>query len=170
MGNSRRLIQPVYDNSDKQLTYCVLMERYKRAVTSEFYFEAMLIVYAMIEDRLRSFLYHIGAFHSMEDLKLNVSSTRNILNRLYFGLDEKAKDSILNINSISGKVNLIRGTLKWSRGFNGVPEEPYLEVLKEEYVRCLDISGMLHVLDEIEEWSRYRNEVIHGLLNKTWKV
>ena len=52
----KRLIQPVSDNKDKQRTYTENMAKYKKAIAGEFFFEAMLIDYAMLEDRLRSFL------------------------------------------------------------------------------------------------------------------
>ena len=54
-------ICPVSNNTDKQRTYKENCAKYKKAIQGEFYFEAMLISYAMLEDRLRSFLYHIGA-------------------------------------------------------------------------------------------------------------
>ena len=55
-----RLISPVTDNIDKQRTYREQMGRYKRAMQEGFYFEAMLISYATIEDRLFSMLYHMA--------------------------------------------------------------------------------------------------------------
>ena len=57
---SGRLIDPVNDNKDKENTYRTNLRRYNKAMKEGFYFEAMLIDYAMMEDRLRSFLYHIG--------------------------------------------------------------------------------------------------------------
>ena len=62
----KRLIQPVSDNKDKQRTYTENMAKYKKAIAGEFFFEAMLIDYAMLEDRLRSFLYYIGLLKSRD--------------------------------------------------------------------------------------------------------
>ena len=38
-------------------------------------------------------------------------------------------------------------------------------MLKSEY-EGLDIGGLLTTLDQIDIWREYRNEIIHGLLNK----
>ena len=55
---NERQIKQVEDNKEKQQTYSKQLGRYKLAIRNEFYFEAMLIVYAMLEDRLLSFLYY----------------------------------------------------------------------------------------------------------------
>lgn len=58
MANAR--IKPVEGNTEKQQTYRKQIEKYNRAMQFEFYYEAFMIDYAMIEDRLRSMLYHMG--------------------------------------------------------------------------------------------------------------
>ena len=166
MKNDGRLIEVVKDGYEKKETYRQQIGRYRKAMDNGFYFEAMLITYAMLEDRMKSFLYYIGAFRRTEDSKLNVSTTKNILRRLYYGTEANAKGKRVDINKISTKEALIRATLDWVNEKEGTPEEPYLAVLKKEYEGCLDIGGLLDVLDEIREWRQYRNEVIHGLLNK----
>ena len=60
----QRKIKPVNDNSDKAMTYREFMSKYNKAMKSECYFEALLIAYAFIEDRLRAYLYYIGVFTS----------------------------------------------------------------------------------------------------------
>ena len=44
----------------KYLTYKAMKENLKRAITSEFYYEAIFIEYAILEDRLESLLRHAG--------------------------------------------------------------------------------------------------------------
>ena len=39
-------------------------------------------------------------------------------------------------------------------------------MLKKEYEGNLDIGGLLETLECVDKWRKYRNEVIHGLLNK----
>ena len=53
-------VKTILNNKDKQNTYKHLMGKYRKAVNSECYFEALLIVYAMLEDRFRSMIYHSG--------------------------------------------------------------------------------------------------------------
>ena len=57
---SKRIISPVNDNAEKQLTYRKMMGRYNMAIKYGFYYEAIMIAYAMIEDRLRAMIYHMG--------------------------------------------------------------------------------------------------------------
>ena len=166
MSKNKKEIDAVKDNKDKQVTYAYQMKRYKKALNNEFYFEAMLIEYAMLEDRLRSFLFYIGALRNVEDEKLNVAKTKGFLRSLYFGSKENAANKKLDINQISIKENLIRATVKWAIQYEGKPENQYMDILKSEYVACLDMDGLLSTLDEIDKWRKYRNEVIHGLLNK----
>ena len=165
MAEKEKQIAAVKDNAEKQEAYRKQLGRYRRALNSEFYFEAMLIVYAMIEDRLRSFLYYIGALHKADDPKLNVKQTKAILRRLYFGSDEAALGQKMKLGLISTKEKLIRNTLTWTLEYEGIPEETYLAVLKSAY-EGLDIGGLLATLDQIDDWRGYRNEIIHGLLNK----
>lgn len=166
MADKEKLIAAVTTNTEKQATYREQLGRYRRALNNEFYFEAMLIVYAMLEDRMRSFLYYIGALRRSDDPKLNVSQTKGILRRLYFGSDEAAFGQKMDLNQISTKENLIRSTVSWAMEHEGIPDDQYLAVLKSEYEGCLDMDGLLTVLDDVDTWRDYRNEIIHGLLNK----
>lgn len=166
MADKEKMIDAVKSNTEKQATYREQLGKYKRALNNEFYFEAMLIVYAMLEDRMRSFLYYIGALRRADDPKLNVRQTKEILRRLYFGSAEAAFRQKMDLNQISTKENLIRSTVSWAIEYEGIPDEQYLAVLKSEYEGCLDMDGLLTVLDEVDIWRDYRNEIIHGLLNK----
>ena len=165
MGKERQ-IAVVKDNSDKQVTYREQLGKYKRALNNEFYFEALLIVYAVLEDRMRSFLYYIGAVRRADSTKLNVSRTKSILRRLYFGSDEEAEGKRIDLTQISAKQQLIASTITWTLEYEGVPEESYLAILKDQYESCLNMDSFLSTLDEINDWRDYRNEIIHGLLNK----
>lgn len=166
MSTNEANIVPVDGNTGKQDTYRMQLGRYKKALEQGFYFEAMIIVYAMMEDRMRSFLYYIGAFRKPEDRKMNVTKTKGILRRLFYGSEEAAAGKKLDVNQISSKEYLIRATLRYVIDCEGTPEEAYLAVLKREYEGCLDLDGFLTTLDQIDEWRQYRNEIIHGLLNK----
>lgn len=159
-------IASVYNNLDKQTTYREQLGKYKVALEHEFYFEAMLIVYAMMEDRMRSFLYHIGAFRQPDARQLNVSKTKGDLRRLYFGSDEAAENKKLTFDNISCKEKMIRATLNWAISSDSPVSGTYLDVLRSEYQKCLDMDGFLNTLDHIDQWLKYRNEVIHGLFNK----
>lgn len=164
MEGSTKQITSVSNNMEKQQAYRQQIGRYSLAMKNGFYYEALLITYAMIEDRLRSFLYYIGAIREFDSVGLDVAKTRKSLRRLYFGSDEAANNKSLQINQYAPKRALISKTLALID--EPKPDEGYLRVLTEEYVRCLDIGGLRSVLSETETWCEYRNEIIHGLLNK----
>lgn len=168
MSNQNRLIERVKDNKDKQHTYQVQLGRYKKAIANEFYFEAMMIVYATLEDRLRSFLYYIGTFRDVNDSKIckTKAKSNDTLRKLYSTHLDTPSNSRINFNNISTKIAMIRATLNWAIACDCTPTDEYLKVLKREYEGCVDMDGLLSTLANIESWCRYRNEVVHGLLNK----
>lgn len=72
-----RKIRPVTDGVDKEATYKTQIERYDKAVKNGFYFEAMLIVYAIMEDRLRAWLFYSDVLipDSQQDLIIKGAKT-----------------------------------------------------------------------------------------------
>lgn len=158
-----RQIQPVQDNKDKQNTYRVLMGRYNGAVMHRFYFEALLIDYALLEDRLRSYLYHSGALNDRNSTKIACSKTKKDIKDIVCLYE---KNPNLGISNIIGKIKIIKAIATWT-GEVMLDENAsdYKKVLKKQY-ESLDISGLLSCLQEISEWCTYRNEVIHAVMNK----
>ena len=72
----------------------------------------------------------------------------------------------LGITNISGKAKIIRFVLKWAAYTDGgYAHDKHLTILKAQ-CEGLDIAGLIWALDELQLWCAYRNEVIHGLMNK----
>lgn len=162
-----RKICPVSNNTDKQLTYKENCAKYKKAIQEEFYFEAMLISYAMMEDRFRSFLYHIGALANRDSIKVSCGKTNKQLKEIIDTYKRNKENNSLGIINITGKMKIIRCTLEWAATVDGgYEDDKYLLALKNQYDGNVDIQEMLSVLEEIREWLDYRNEIIHALLNK----
>ena len=160
---NERLIKPAENNIEKAYTYRQMKGRYSKAMSEKFYFEAMMIDYAMIEDRLRSFIYHIGGMNNRTSSKLDNKTSKVFLIPLYNGFCNK-KSAGVCLNNISTKYNLIRAVLSWVETTEGA-EGKYQQKLKFA-CESLDIDDVLNCMDELEKWCKYRNEVIHGLLNK----
>ena len=161
-----RQIEVIKNTKDKQLTYSRMLGRYKAAVSKEFYLEALLIDYAMIEDRLRSFIYYCGGISNRSAKKFNVkqgvdAKVRNIIEE--YG--RSGDDNRLTITTIYGKIKIVRSLLSWAATTDEKPVDSYLKALKSDLEK-VDIGGLLDTLDEIELWRKYRDEVIHGVLNK----
>ena len=110
---AKRKIQPVTDNLDKQRTYREHKGRYKRAMENEFFFEALLIDYALLEDRLRSMIYHMGFLKDRTAYKVWTKKSACLQEMIssYKNADENCQ---LGITNISGKAKIIRCILKWA--------------------------------------------------------
>lgn len=162
-----RIISPVNSNIDKQRTYKENCAKYKKAVQEEFYFEAMLISYAMLEDRLRSFLYHIGALTNRQSTAVSSKKSKNQLKGIVSVYKTDKENDSLGITNISGKIKIIRCTLEWAATVNGgYEDDKYLATLKNQYEDNIDIQEMLDALEQLGGWLDYRNEIMHALLNK----
>jgi len=164
---SEKQIEPVIGYMDKKRTYAYQIKKYNIAMKNEFYFEAMLIVYAMIEDRLNAFLYHSGIIADRnEKPKLGNSKNKKCLREIiqkYGGYKENQK---ITLNQIGNKRKIVKALMLWLENTTDVTAEmKYLWILKNQY-ESLDAGELLRVLDEMENWLSYRNEIIHALMNK----
>ena len=162
----KRQIQSVVDRFDKQKTYKEQMERYCMAVKHGFCLEAIMIDYACMEDRLRYMLYYLGVIERESDYKVvgkshRVQCFRDILHEY---VDPKMNMSIM---SISGKRSIVRSIFCMAE----TAERPDAS----DSQKCLlwdslhdekHIGEIMLLLDEIENWCGYRNEIVHCLLNK----
>lgn len=164
--NKERQIDAIKNVRDKQNTYRLLMGRYKRAISNEFYFEAMLIVYGMMEDRLRSFIYHSGGLKNRVSSKFNSSGDVNkkVVKVISTYLRDDENDS-LGLKNIKNKMKIVRCLTEWASTSEEQYDDEYLMALKRQY-ESVDPDVLLGTLNDMLSWLDYRNEVIHGVLNK----
>lgn len=162
--SAKREIKPVEDNLDKFLTYKAQKGRLAAALRGGFYFEAILIDYALLEDRLRSFLYYLGLIKdrgSVKTYKIAKDSIASIIDK-YKRDDEKSTFGVVNIGD---KIKVVRALANWATNSISKDENAYLIAIRKSYENT-DISYLLELLDKIEIWKNYRNEIIHSLMNK----
>lgn len=155
------------------------MGRLKGALQQGFYFEAMLIEYALLEDRLRSFVYHAGllqnrkASHMLPGKNAVRKDFNRIAQRVKTWKLEDGKETgntsnfeRLSVNKISDKIFIVRTIVLWNSELESLPDESrYLQALRGQ-CESLDAAALLETLDAIDTWRMYRNEVIHSLMNK----
>lgn len=175
----QRVISPVETMQEKCETYRAEMARLKGALQQGFYFEAMLIEYALLEDRLRSFVYHAGllqnrkASHMLPGKNAVRKDFNRIAQRVKTWKLEDGKETgntsnfeRLSVNKISDKIFIVRTIVLWSSELESLPDESrYLQALRGQ-CESLDAAALLETLDAIDTWRMYRNEVIHSLMNK----
>lgn len=122
-----------------------------------------MIVYSMLEDRLKAMLYYFGTFPNRNTLTVTKkikSDIREIMIR-YENSDRFA------MTTIRGKITLVRAFLKFGNQVSEseISDNEYLLSL-EELLLDVDIGGLLEILEEMGAWLEYRNEIIHSSMNK----
>ncbi len=161
----QRIIKPVQNNTEKQLTYQSMMRRYKQALDGGFFCEALMIDYAMIEDRLRSMIYHMG-FLADREKRVIWKKARPVLQPIVNEYKEDGEDDSLGLTSLGAKIKIIRSVFKWvAYTEGGYQENAHLTVLKSQ-LESIDPANVLSVLDSVDSWRKYRNEVVHAMMNK----
>lgn len=163
---SKRIIAPVANNIEKYYTYREYISKYSRAVKEGFYFEALLIDYAMLEDRLRSFLYHMGALKTRDSHKVDFRRVSTHLKYAVEAYAEKGEAKNLGISSISGKIRVVRCAFLWAANASDMGKTDTYELVLKSRIEAIDIEEFLKTLSSVQKWCAYRNEIIHGLLNK----
>lgn len=161
---AQRRIEPVKDNHDKQRTYQEQLKKHKRAMTGEFYFEAIMIDYALMEDRLHSMLYHMGFLADRLDIKLYKKHRPLLVEMVTDRLGEDAAKK-LGISNITGKLKLIRSVAHWAANSPAGQTDKYRAALLSR-CRELDLQDLEQTLDAVVNWCEYRNEIVHAMMNK----
>lgn len=163
---SKTTIQKVADNYEKQCNYTNLIARYKKACEQEFYFEALWILYAMIEDRTTSLLYYMGFLSSKDRLKITGSKKINYKVREILCENE---NDILYFSQLSNKINYIRKTVKWAN--TSEPSDDYQELLKKYFTSTtFSKYNIFDCLNNLDEFRDKRNQIMHALFNKNYQA
>ena len=146
------LIKRVNDGKSKGKTYSALLHKYNESIENGYYGEAELIVYAFIEDRLRSFIYYSDLIDSINSNKVNENA-------------EQLMGAVYDIRNISNKISIIQKALK-TCSLKADEMSSFEKSLKKRYITALKVAELKKNLNQIEKWCRYRNEIIHALFNK----
>ena len=166
MHMTERLVTPVSNNLEKYYTYSEYISKYNRAMRGEFYFEALLIDYAMLEDRLRSMLYYMGALKSRDSIKIDYQKAQELLKRIVLDYAEKNEPKNIGVTSITGKIRVVRCVALWSLEVHEENIDNRYGIVLKKGMDGIDIDWLIRILSDIQVWCRYRNEIIHCLLNK----
>lgn len=153
-------------NTVKYETYKNEMINLDKAIKFGFYLEAISISYAAIEDRLNSFLIHIGLVNNKDKLKVNKK-----FNYLYKYLLKKDENERNKISNISEKIDIIKALLLYSN--NNDLEQELIKPKDIKYfndlidtVNKLNKELLLSTLEELINIIKVRNVLIHALLNR----
>lgn len=169
----------VKNGKEKKAAYASEFARMNKALEQEFYLEAISIGYAMMEDRLVSFLHHAGIV-TRDNPKL-------VVNRKVYpymrALLSVSKDKRIKVQDISVKVDIVCKLLTVTKQYienseNTVENENrekkrplakkgYLLDLYNQVNQQIDKETIAELFLDFEKWRKNRNGLIHELLNKT---
>ena len=132
----KRQFTPVQSRVEKYQTYRECMGRYSRAMRSGFFFEALLIDYAMIEDRLRSFLWHAGAFNRWEDKTAFCKKAASRELKALVEANWPGCPKAISLDKLSHKIGAVRAIAVWSSETPRNPDDSaYLNALRIDRAR-----------------------------------
>ena len=165
-----QIIQVVSDNTDKFNTYKKYKEKFKLAIEHEFYLEAIMIDYAMIEDRMRSLLYYLGITSEAKG-KPSISKLCRSTIRELLGYKPNATIRLHNI-SVKRKI-LQRISELTAEELSAIsPERARLYFVRVQNAlhAYSDDTSLSLLLGDVEEWCERRNQYVHALLNKNYNA
>lgn len=155
-------IQTAENTAAKHDTYTSLLSRHKKAIQYQFFFEALLIDYAMLEDRLNAFLWAAGVINDFNQPKFGVKKNKAQLRRIYHTYLGEEKQP--NFRNISCKIEMTLALIHFGKTSYD-EDDRYLSELHKA-LQDLDLTKLEEALLVLDEWREYRNAVIHGAMSK----
>ncbi|MBQ9867467.1 MAG: hypothetical protein IJM34_10640 [Lachnospiraceae bacterium] len=144
------------EGKDKQKSHSYLQQKYKKAVEHGFYFEALMISYNLVEDRLIALLHYAGIVSRDADDLCVTKKSRPYIRALL----SKSAVQRINIKNISVKIDILRKICQ-----SELCDE-FISAVKEQFNNTLDIPGFITILDDCDVWKDTRNKYVHCLANR----
>ena len=158
---TEELIKEVTSNAEKGESYKRILANYNKAYRQGFYFEGLLLIYAVLEDRTSSILYHCGFTQEDDRRKTIGGKTRQDVRTIL-------KGELKGFDSFSKKLNAVEKLLNWAQSAE-VPQTEYQKYLKRSVNRSRSIEKILNTKESLNgDWREKRNLIIHGLANKDY--
>lgn len=164
---SKTRLDIVENGKEKACTYKYQMERYKLSIGEEFYFEAIVITYAMIEDRLLAILHYLGVIDrriqtNQTDKKIYVcGQCKKQINELL-----KCKNNNrINLNTIEIKIKIIQKLMNLHEESGDL----YLDLVRTQINKTINRDDFNALLQNLNTWKLTRNQIIHALMGKRTK-
>jgi hypothetical protein len=140
-------------NLDKYKAYKYSFAKLKRAIDNEFYFEAILIEYAIFEDRINSLFRRIGFLNQSGNLP---EGKRKMLKRIFH-------TNNIRWNDISTKIKLIETLITFEAiHLDNLEDKQYLSEL---YLRIKPLNHEIQQITlQLSPWLKMRNRYVHALM------
>ncbi len=164
------VIEKSKDKMEKRDTYAGMFRKYNLAVKQGFYLEAVFIIYAMLEDRINSFLMYSGLVRYRKNgLRLSRGTAGDLPSELYWMGEKHNSNPNANLTDISNRIKLLKNLAGWAADTERTAATPkYDSDLLDQVNGTVDLFELREVLGEIDNWRIARNECVHGLMNKNF--
>lgn len=156
------LIKDVASNTEKSDTYKKILSNYYKSRRQGFYFEGLLLIYALLEDRTSSILYYCG--FTKKKNRRSATGREKIKQDIKIILGGELK----GFNTFSKKLNTIDKIVKWAKS-DAKPQTDFQRDLKRSINRSKSLEKILKTVESLNgDWRENRNKIIHGLANKDY--
>ncbi len=163
MSNKKNTyIKMVNSSMDKHFTYIELNNLRDKALLCGDYISVMHYCYAMIEDRLLSFLHYL---YIIDRNKYPYLLENKIATSITLLLYPNKKDDFCikskpNFNNINTKINVIKKIYNYSG------KDIIILNMKNFINEIIDLNELKGDVKNLIEWKNFRNELVHSLYNK----
>lgn len=157
-----RQIAKAKTGKDKQATYARYLSQYNKAMRYGFYLEAIMIDYAMMEDRLVALLHYLGIVtRTHEKLAVNKFCRADV--RRLLGYKENVG---IKITNISIKVKLLESLMNTADPV----ESQFISAVRVHIDSNTKRDEISLLCEDIIMWSKIRNQYVHALLGKNYEA
>ena len=159
MGNQ---IAKAKTGKDKQTTYARYVVQYNKAVRYKFYLEAIMIDYAMMEDRLVALLHYLGIVtRTHEKLTVNKFCRADVRRLLEY------KENVgVKVTNISVKVKLLESLTNTTDS----DESQFISAVLTHIDFTAKRDEIRLLCKDVATWCDIRNQYVHALLNKNYEA
>ena len=144
-------------NRIKHDQYTKTLSKLNRALNQGFYYEAIMLDYSLIEDRMTQLLWNLGFVNKGNPDPVVAKKSRKPVRKLL----NLSDNSRFGINKISVKISILESLCK-SDEF----EDPFLNDVSAFINKKIGKDIIIEFKNELTDWKETRNGYVHGLMDK----
>lgn len=144
-------------NYEKRDMYAYTIGRLNKAVKNGYCYDAIMLDYAVIEDRITEILYDCGILNRTQSGLKVTNKAKKPLRALL----AKKENASFGINNIQTRIEILKRLTT-----NNIEFSDHFSYLHSYILLKLDAEEFLALLHSVEEWKDSRNGFVHGLMEK----
>lgn len=144
-------------NYGKHMQYTQTLSKLNKALKQGFFYEAIMLDYALIEDRLTELLWYLGFVNKGNSDPVVSKKSRKSVRKLLHLSD----NSRFGINKISVKISILNSLCK-----DDAFDDAYLNDVSYYIKTRIGKDEIENLLNNLIMWKNKRNGYVHGLMDK----